>query len=61
MRWRAESHAARAARIEVWHPWFAWFPVHIGEQRVWLELVWRRCIAGCDGYASIYQLKEDKP
>ena len=25
-----------------WHPWFAWYPVHIGETCVWLETVWRR-------------------
>lgn len=25
-----------------WHRWFAWYPVQVGLQWVWLEMVWRR-------------------
>lgn len=25
-----------------WHDWFAWYPVRIGDQVVWLETVQRR-------------------
>ncbi len=31
----------RAAR-ELWHPWFAWYPVRIGQHCYWLETVQRR-------------------
>lgn len=42
MRWASESYEARKDRLKLWHPWFAWFPVRIGERRVWLETVQRR-------------------
>lgn len=40
--WLAVSYARRAER-EKWHPWFAWFPVRLGEHdcRFW-EQVERR-------------------
>lgn len=25
-----------------WHLWFAWHPVRIRHEYVWLEIVWRR-------------------
>jgi hypothetical protein len=25
-----------------WHSWFAWYPVVIGDQKVWLEFVERK-------------------
>ena len=42
-----------------WHNWFAWHPVKVGHEWVWLETVMRRrvwwfCIAGC-GYDSFYR------
>lgn len=27
-----------------WKPWFAWRPVKINGQRIWLKTVYRRCI-----------------
>ncbi len=35
-----------------WRPWFAWHPVVIGTQWVWLELIWRQwwCSMYDDGY-----------
>ena len=29
--------------IYKWHVWFAWYPVKVGKQWVWLETVWRKC------------------
>jgi hypothetical protein len=29
-----------------WHRWFAWYPVRIGDERVWLEFVERRITEG---------------
>lgn len=28
-------------RHEKWHGWFAWYPVLVGEEYVWLERLWR--------------------
>lgn len=41
MKWQSESWAAERARLEDWHGWFAWHPVRIGEQIVWLEHIER--------------------
>lgn len=30
------------ARTKDWHQWFAWKPITIGEQKVWLKRVYRR-------------------
>ena len=43
-----------------WHRWFAWHPVKIGHEWVWLttvirKRVWWFCFAGC-GYDSFYKL-----
>lgn len=27
-----------------WHPWFAWHPIRVDGEIVWLEWVWRRDI-----------------
>lgn len=28
----------------LWEPWFAWHPVKIGDQRVWLKRIYRRVV-----------------
>lgn len=35
-----------ARKIETlpWKPWFAWRPVKIHGERIWLKTVYRRCI-----------------
>jgi hypothetical protein len=38
VRFRADDKDRR----EEWHRWFAWYPVRIGNQRVWLETVERK-------------------
>ena len=35
MRWRKQKPGDKAE----WRRWFAWYPVSIGDQRVWLEHV----------------------
>lgn len=30
-------------RAPQWHRWFAWHPVTIGSERVWLTTIERRC------------------
>ena len=42
MRWRTETYKERKERLEQWRPWFAWLPVVIDGERVWLEWVYRR-------------------
>ena len=27
-----------------WEPWFAWYPVQVHGERVWLTTVYRRCV-----------------
>lgn len=54
---------------EVWHKWFAWYPVTIGDSIVWLQTVMRKGAywEACDpfncgdyGYDYEYKLKEGK-
>jgi hypothetical protein len=42
MRWKTETLAERRERLMIWRPWFAWRPVMIGNERVWLEWVYYR-------------------
>lgn len=44
MRWAKESAEERVRRLEKWRPWFAWYPVTIDTERVWLEKVYRRTL-----------------
>lgn len=52
MRFNCGKHYdARQADKEVWHRWFAWYPVHIEENCRWLEIIdrkGRRTFWGCD-------------
>lgn len=48
---------------EIWHPWFAWFPVRVGDARVWLEVVDRKLVyhheyCPYDGADWVYRLRE---
>lgn len=38
MRWQAKPESDQ----RMWHLWFAWYPVTVGQHRVWLETVKRR-------------------
>jgi hypothetical protein len=31
-----------------WHDWFAWRPVYVGDQLVWLETIERRLTYSCN-------------
>ncbi len=42
MKWLGESDEAREERLRTWHRWFAFYPVKVRAQWVWLEFVWRR-------------------
>ena len=50
MRWRSETYEEKKKRLETWRPWFAWRPVMIDNERVWLEWVYCRtkCYFGPD-------------
>lgn len=38
-----ESWLVKKARLERWHPWFAWFPVRIGNHDCrWWETIERK-------------------
>jgi len=34
----------RKRTIGPWKKWFAWYPVNVNNNRVWLKTVYRRCI-----------------
>lgn len=42
MRFYFESKWSRIQREKEWHDWFAWYPVRIHDEMVWLETVQRR-------------------
>lgn len=42
MRWNYESLDQKAKRLAKWQKWFAWYPIRIGNNKVWLETVYRR-------------------
>lgn len=33
---------ARVAKIHDWCKWFAWYPVTVNNERIWLKTVYRR-------------------
>jgi hypothetical protein len=33
---------SKQIKKEKWNPWFAWYPVTVGNERVWLETVERK-------------------
>ena len=39
-----------------WHRWFAWHPVQIDHQYVWLEYVYRKGVKAYYGYKYEYRL-----
>lgn len=42
MRWKTETFNEKRERLKKWRPWFAWRPVVIDSDRVWLEWIYRR-------------------
>lgn len=38
------EYVARKHTIGPWKKWFAWYPVKVHNERVWLKTVYRRCI-----------------
>ena len=42
MRWATETREDKNRRLSKWRKWFAWYPVKIENERVWLEYVYRR-------------------
>lgn len=42
MRWGYEDFDAKIKRLSKWRPWFAWYPVKMGNEKVWLEKIYRR-------------------
>lgn len=53
MRWRIKPKPKRTE----WHLWFAWFPVPIDQQYVWLERVYRKAVPGLYGYDFEYRVR----
>lgn len=41
MRWKKETPEEKRDRLKKWKPWFAWYPVIVGGERVWLEQVYK--------------------
>jgi hypothetical protein len=49
MRWKAPRDQ------EEWHPYFAWFPVTVGRQRVWLEWIERKLVPDSLDWSAYYR------
>jgi hypothetical protein len=60
MRWKIESYVSR---FGVWRKWFAWYPVAIDRQMVWLETVERKveCYGGVGGLFCSSEYRLPKP
>lgn len=52
MRWRSETFNEKRKRLETWRPWFAWRPVMIDNERVWLEWIYRRTKVHCGSFGD---------
>jgi putative SOS response-associated peptidase YedK len=50
MRWKLSPPMTRDPDMAPWVRWFAWFPVRIEGEIVWLEWVERRCYVLAGGY-----------
>ncbi len=52
-----------ATKKHEWHDWFAWYPVRIGSERIWLERVRRKgkfFEDSCGGAWQFAYLREGK-
>lgn len=38
------TYVARKTEIAPWQPWFAWRPVKVNSQRIWMKKIFRRKI-----------------
>lgn len=38
------NYVPRKLVVGKWKPWFAWRPVKIHGKRIWLKVIYRRCI-----------------
>jgi hypothetical protein len=62
MRFQFESDEAKDARLKQWKRWFAWHPIWIEYELIWLEWVDRRftrnnyaCLGGSPLYWTHYR------
>lgn len=55
MRWSAVP-----PKGPVWRKWFAWYPVRIGDEWVWLEMV-ERTVLGQTEYGPIVDYRNRPP
>lgn len=39
-----DTFVARKVEVSPWEQWFAWRPVKVNGERVWLKYIFRRCI-----------------
>jgi hypothetical protein len=58
VRWHSESWDTARTRLTQWHRWYAWFPVRVGEQRVWLEWIERKLYPVYEGWVGEYRFPE---
>lgn len=49
------------ANRKIWRPWFAWRPIWIGDNLVWLETVWRRHHVGYEGSGWDVEYSLERP
>lgn len=38
------TYVPRKQTVSPWRPWFAWRPVKVNGQTIWLQRIYRRCI-----------------
>jgi hypothetical protein len=38
------NYVPRKVVVEPWTKWFAWYPIKLHGRRVWLKIIYRRCV-----------------
>lgn len=52
-----ESWETKARRMLDWHPYFAWYPIRVGENDCrWLETIQRKRVPSWGGWDSEYRV-----
>ena len=60
IRFNSPSPRTKQQLLSSWQPWFAWHPIQIEEQLVWLETIHRQWSGGTYSGRWIYRLIDVK-
>lgn len=54
MRWKSETFDEKRARLATWRPCFAWRPIKVDDEWVWLEWIFKRKVIQHGALGDIY-------